>query len=513
MKASTLTKRLLSIIAIMLAVVMVFSGCGEGDKGDSSDLSGTTANTDEQKDADVEDGEDADEKDGDKKDDKKDKNTSKKTTSKKTTSKKTSSKTTGGSTGNTKFAKDPYSEITAELKGKEVHVLMWRKYTKSEQQQVDAFQKKTGIKVRTTVTTEQEYSTKLVSLISAKDSPDALCISSGYFPGTALKSMQPLDEKKFRLNDDCWYTEYMDNYAVNGKYYAVCMRGIWSCEDCNYVTYYSPKVLKECGVTTMPYDLYKAGKWNWQTQLDIINKVKQNGAAKSYVPFSTQSADLSMLACGVDFADYDGKKYTNNLTDVKSGSLIAKSWEYIADINKNIGGIALWDLNNCQQGKVGLFTAIAYGLYNNGAWFDNMSGGYGSDNLQAVPVAAESQSNSYTPVRPKAWGVAKNAKNPEGAAFFLRYYLDVNTVQGGMSSTFYNKQFEEVYNIITAKSTKKRLRVGSGVADYITAKTYDGICQKLTTSTKENVLTVLKSNATKLNTGINKANRDIAKKS
>ncbi len=521
MKASTLAKRLISLVALLLAVMMMFTACGGGEETSSvaSDVSEEQTSSEEDTDIDADDvsseetgdtdttSSEEDEDGDDETENTSSRNDTGKTSSGKSSSGKSSSRTSSGNGGSSATGKNEFSDkylndLTDAVKAKEVHVLMWRKYTKTEQSLVDSYQKKTGVKVRTTVTTESNYSTKLVSLISGGDSPDVLCFSAGNFPGLVTKSMQSLNEKKFRLDDDCWNKNYMDYYKINGKYFGVAMPKTWSCEDCCYVTYYNPQVLKQCGVSTMPYDLYKQGKWNWAAQKQIAQQVYTRGGG-TYVGLSMQTTDLYMLSVGADFASYDGTQFTNLLGSVSATSNLTKAWKEVAELNKSklTSG---WDLNSVQQGKVGLFTAIAYGLYNEGAWFDNVVGGYQS--LQAVPVAGY-DSNSYTPVRPKVWGVAKKADNAEGAAFFLRYFLDVNNCN--LSSTFYNSQFETVYNIITSTSAKKAVMVGFGVTDYVKASTYSSLCSKLASSDPANVTTVLNSNKGTVNTGIARANKDL----
>lgn len=490
MKTKTTARHFLSVIALMLAIMMLFSACGNR----NAEVSSSDGITDDSAVSDVS---------NDAQDETPSENVS--TVSAASTGSSTSSTTTQ-TTGQGVWSKDIYGSMPAKVKSAGIHVLMWRPYTKTEKAMVDAFQKKTGVKVRTTVTTESEYPTKLVSLVSGKDSPDVVCFSSGNFPGLVTKSLQALDTNQFRLNDSCWNKTYMNAYKINGKYFGVAMPGIWSCEDCNYVTYYSPSVLKACGVkdSEMPYTLYQSGKWNWAAQASIVRKVK--AANKGYVALSLQSNDLFMLSAGVDFASYNGKQFTNNLGSIKSDSLVTKAWQEMATL-KSEGCTAGWDLANVQQGKVGLFTAIAYGLYNEGQWFDNVAGGAGQ--LQAVPVAGPTQSSAYTPVRPKVWGVAKGAKNPEGAAYFLRYYLD--TANCNMSSTFYNKQFETVYKDITSSKAKKAVMVGWGVVDYVTASTYSKICNELASTTPANVTTVLNSKKGTVQTSITRANKDLAR--
>lgn len=488
MKAMSIARRFASILALLMAIMMLFAACtvGGGNEDPDNPSSQAQDTTDE-----------STPEDESKVEDTNDKNESKNSQGNQQT------QTDSGKKNAFDDAKE--DGIWKNLKNKnEVHVLMWRKYTKSEQKLVDQYTKMTGVKIKTTVTTEQEYPTKLVSMVSGKNSPDVVCFSAGNFPGLVTKSLQPLDTKYFQLDSDCWNKKYMDAYKINGVYFGVAMPMSWSCEDCTYVTYYSPAVLKACDVTTMPIDLYNDGKWNWDKQAEIVRKVKE--ANKGYTGLALQSTDLFMLSAGADFASYDGSKYTNNLGKVGADSLLTRAWQQVATLNAD-GVLGGWELTAVQQGRVGLFSAISYGLYNEGKWFENVTGGYA--NLQAVPLAGPTQSNSYTPVRPKCWGVPKGAKNPEGAAYFLRYFLDVSEFD--QSSTFYNKQFETVYKKITTPTAKKAVMHGWGVSDYVQSSTYSGICNALKSAAPANVNTVLNSKKGNVATGINRANKDLAR--
>ena len=456
MKTISMAKRFASILALLLAVMMLFAACGPDEA--TSDVSGDdqTETSSETIETSSEPGDVTE--------------TSAPTTNDKSSTAKPTSTSSGKSNGgqynafNNSGEKNIFKNVPKSAKG-EVHVLMWRKYHKSEQLLVDQFQKLTGIKVKTTVTTEKEYPTKLVSMVSGGNSPDVICFSAGNFPGLVTKSLQSLNTKYFQLDSDCWNKNYMDAYRINGVYFGVAMPSSWSCEDCTYVTYYSPQILKNCGVKETPYQLYQQGKWNWDTQADIVRKVKNKG----FTGLSLQSYDMFMLSAGVDFAKYDGSKYTNQLGSVKGSSLLTSAWMEVAELKQD-DCVTGWDLNNVQQGKVGLFTAISYGLYNEGNWFTTSF----AKNLEAVPVAGPKGGTAYTPVRPKCWGVPKKAKNP-------------------------------------STSAKKTVMHGWGVADYVESDTYSRICNALATTTPANITTQLNSKKGSVQTGIARANKDLAR--
>jgi len=371
---------------------------------------------------------------------------------------------------------------------------------KYEQDMIIQYQKLTGVQIETTVTTEGEYQTKLISMISEGNSPDVVFFTSREFPSTITKCLQPLNKNTFRLNSNCWNKKYMDAFKINDVYFGVAMPSTWSCEDLSYVTYYSPEILKKCGVTTMPIDLYQDGDWNWESQREIVYKLKNKG----YVGLALQSYDLFMLSAGMDFVKYDGKLYTNLLGDVKDNKHLVNAWKEVSQLQSD-GCLNSFDHILVQQGKVGIFTAVSYGMSKDSNWFSSAM----AQKFQAVPVAGEKNWTRYTPVSPKCWGVPKRAKNPEGAAFFLRYFLDTSNYD--LSSTFYNKQFESVYKIINSSSTNKAVMYGFGVSDYVEPGTYSKMCNSLVTTTPANIVTNLNAKKSSVHTGLLRANKDIAR--
>ena len=409
--------------------------------------------------------------------------------------------------GATVWGPDPFANIPATVKSKGVHVLMWRKYTPLEQKLVDDFQKKTGMKVRTTIATEQDYMTKTISLISGNDAPDVCALSSTGFPGIALKAMQVLDAKTFRLDDQAWYKNYMDCYKINNRYFSVAMQGAWSCEDCNFVTYYMPKVLKACGISEDPYSLYQQGKWNWDKQKEIATKIAKAG--KDYIGISMQSDDLMMHSAGEDFVKLDGTKFTNALNNVGSNSLLTQAWLQVSDLTAN-KVISNWDLNNVKQGKAGLFTAVASGMCNEttNAWFASIP--HTSADIKAVPVAGPKGKTAYIPIRLKTWGVATKAKNPEGAAYFLRYFLDTGNCDTKIS--FCNEQFKEVYNKITAANDKKSVLLSEGIMSYVNNYWhYHNICRRLSkVTTAEDITNILIGCKGSVNSAVKRVNKKLA---
>ena len=400
---------------------------------------------------------------------------------------------------------DYLCKMPSTAKNRGLKVLLPRELHTTEQRLITEFKQKTGCKVDVTVTTEASYVTKLVSMIAQNNAPDVCVLQMDNFPAIVTNALQPLNRDLFRLDDVYWYKPYMDAFSVNGQYFSVAMQGSWNCEDGNYVAYYQPKVLRECGVTTEPYELYQDGRWNWETQYQIASTVK--AAGKGYYGMMLQSADLLMLSAGQDFVSYDGKQFANALSAITKSSLLTKSWQETCRLNEN-GLLRMWNLSQVQQGKVGLFTAKVYGMYNESSWcFADLPGG--GQSIEAVPVAGPKGATAYTPISPKTWGVAKTASNPEGAAYFLRYFLDPDNYD--MDTTFVNSQFQKVYQIITDSSATKQIRYGSGVLNHVQDENYESLCDSISTTPATSVTTVLQSKRSFVENAVKKVNDDLSR--
>ncbi len=501
MKASLLAKRLISLLCLLLAITMLFAACGGTEE--------TGENGDEQT-QEEQNGEDTGDETGDEQQDGQQQDGQQQgNNGKGQQNNQTGNNNNGGSTltkTTNAFSNSKEANIWKNVPKKEVHLLMWKEGghpTKSEQKLIQQYEKKTGVNVRITFTSGPEYTKKLVSLISGKDSPDVVRISTTDFPGIAVKALQPLKANVFQLDSDCWDKSLMNAYKINGNYYGVAMPGTWSCMDTSYMTFYNTKLLQQCGVSAaqMPYKLYTQGKWNWDAQKDIINKLKNKG----YTGISIHTYDLQMYSAGVDFVTYDGKTFKNALTSLSSSSMIVKAWEQVA----GYGSSAVeWDRKNFATGKIGLFTTIAFDAYSEGDGFPSIDG-VNVNNFEAVPVAGPKGKTAYVPCNPKCWGIAKGAKNPEGAAYFLRYFLDTSGFN--MGGTFFRSQFKTVFDKITSASAKKAIRYSPGIVDYISKGTYTKLTQDLKATSPGNVKSQLDAAKGKIDSGMKRANKDLAK--
>lgn len=410
--------------------------------------------------------------------------------------------TTAANKGKTKFESDPYSDIPSNLKGTTVSVLLWRTGEATDHALAEAFTKQTGIKVNLIeMTSNGGYATKLASLISANEAPDVCVINSDSFPGFAISSLEPLDENVFRLDDSIWDKSVMDTYKINGKYYGLSVAGSWYCCDTSYLTYYNPTALKANGIDTTPYQLWKAGKWNIDSMLEIARKFKAKNASYHGLSIQTNTViNPYMLSQGVDFVKYDGKTFSSNMSD----SVVLKANMNLADWYSE-GLVEGWDSAGVGAGTVALFDAIAYGIYKEANWFT-----VSTDSIEVVPVAG-----SYVVANSKLWGIPKGAKNAQAAAYFLRFFLDPDsfkyTSYGSMGNTICTSQQYEVWQYLTAASTPKAANISRGVLNYYDSSSYGTLTTAINSTTSANIKTVLDSNKSMVEAACKRSNTNLKK--
>ena len=506
--ANTLAKNVTKVLALLLAMVMLFASCG-GNKTNSSgqqvDDNGSVIDGDNNGDGNNTDG---NESGSDKTTSGSNKN------SKNSKNNKNNKNGNGGTTTTskeTKWASNYLSKMPASVKKKEIHVLMWRKYDAVEKKTIESFQKATGIKVRTTVASA--YATKLAQLIAGKDNPDVVCLESNW-PGTAVNCLQPLDKYKFRLDDSIWSKTAMNNVKANGKYYGVAIDGSWSCDDTYYCTYYAPSVLKAAGITANPWNLYKQGKWDWNHAKSIAKTFYTKYSGKKNGILNLYENDTYMLSAGVDFLSYNNGTYTNNLNNASKKATIVKAWKEAAQESADKILNITYDATVLNQGNTALFNSISYGLYSQCDWFGSLTVKGGISGLQAVPVAGPTAGKTYVPYRPKCWGVAKGSDNVEGAAYFLRYFLDPKT--NGSTSSFGNSQFKEVFNVITGKNKShpitRIVRATPYVMDYQKKDSASAMYRKISGAGQSQVETTIDSYKGTINSAASSVNNLIKKR-
>ena len=326
----------------------------------------------------------------------------------------------GGSTGkvnvkaskSTKFASDPYSDVPAGLKGTTVEYLLCRPITENDKTLIAGFEKKTGIKVKLTYAEYGGYGTTVANRVAAKNAPDIINGERVAYPNGLLTLCEPLDAETFKLDDPFWDLASMQGCKFRGQYYGVFTNhDVY--HDARMMMINAPLLKQILGgdyATKSPRALWKAGKWNLEAFYDLCVRIKNAG----YMPLTYISQYDFALASGQDLVNFDGTKFTSNL----SNKDLQKAWGWFNEFVNTTGLMEGYNQNNFLAQKDVFFINTVYNCYNK-----ESIAGWAKFEVDAVPVPGVNGVTS-APCDFRPFSIAKGANNPVGAAYFLRYMLD-----------------------------------------------------------------------------------------
>ena len=324
----------------------------------------------------------------------------------------TTSKVNVKASKSTKFASDPYSDIPAALKGTTVEYLMCRQITNNDKTLIANFEKKTGIKVKLTYAEYGGYGTTVANRVAAKNSPDIIIGERVAYPNGLISLCEPLDAETFKLDDPFWDLKSMQGCKFRGKYYGVFTnKTIY--HDARMMMINVPLLKQILGSDyskKSPRALWKAGKWNLESFYDLCVKIKDKG----YMPLTYISQYDFALASGQDLVKFDGTKFSSNL----SNKTLQKAWGWFNEFVNTNGLMETYNQNNFLAQKDVFFINTIYNCYNK-----ESIAGWAKFEVDAVPVPGVDGVMS-APCDFRPYSIAKGAKNPVGAAYFLRFLLD-----------------------------------------------------------------------------------------
>lgn len=407
-------KYTLRMMALILCLSMIFSLSACGKSGDEGEVSGVLAGfedeTGDDLEADYSSGESTNSGGGD--------------------SGNTISKVEGGNTITEQVdlsGKDPFANIPARLKNTTVTFAHFGDEGATEYQKViKAFTKKTGIKVKLVSYDQNSYVSTVSKQIAAKSAPDVI-ICNEIFPD-ALEIAQPI-QNLVDLNEEFWDDSVTKATTINGNTYFVnSLKGVWHNID---MCFYNKKLFSDNRITS-PKDYYKRGDWTYENLRKCLEQVVKTGNTGGYVNPRYMAASM-----GNPMLNYEPStgKFSQNVMKAVS------AFEYCAtNIQNKLWDPVLW-YGNFQNGTIGLYIQSSYGCKYNG-WFKDID----QSIIDAVPTPTSYNGQSCKQTESmRCYGVAKGAKNPEGAAYFLRYFLDYDYYKAAGADVFLNSNLEKAY--------------------------------------------------------------------
>lgn len=339
---------------------------------------------------------------------------------------------------------NPFANIPSRLKGTTVTFAHFGDEGAAEYEKVlKAFTKKTGIKYKLVSFNQAEYVAQVSKQIAAKSGPDVI-ICNDTFPA-ALEIAQPL-QNIVNLEDNFWDDNITNICTVGGNTYFVnSLNSVWENID---TVFYNKTIFSNNGLTS-PLDYYNNGQWTWENFRKCAEEVKKLGYVGGYADADKINASLGspMINYNPKTAAFSGSSY----------SALSVGYQFEAQMFKD----GLWSSTDWwgtfANGKIGLMAAGGvWGAKYNGAFKD-------ADNnmLGMVPLPSSFNGKQCKPTGSlRAYGIAKGAKNPEGAVYLLRYFLDYSYYSSAGANVFKNKNLEKmVFDHVIPEVKKKGINI------------------------------------------------------
>lgn len=303
--------------------------------------------------------------------------------------------------------------IPSSLKGQEVSILTWWNPFDYEIKKMNKFTEKTGIKIKWVYADLDAYTQKLASLRAQGNAPDIACIRVQDYPSSIMRGyFRPLSESKLDLSKTSVFDiESMNLVKWDGQNYGAIIKGT------TYITMgllmYNADLFDKYGVTT-PHELWKNGKWNWDTFVSISQQIQ----SKSKVTACTAGYQGYRLAQtgGEDAVAFSNGKLVNNT----SSKNYRDTYKWITDLIPT-GQYKIMDFglnrDGFMKGKAAMLVEENWALQA-GERFNNLS-----FTLGYAPLPCKT-TKTIVPADFQLWGFPTGSKHLEAASYALEYWQD-----------------------------------------------------------------------------------------
>ncbi len=403
------------------------------------------------------------------------------------------------SNNNTKTVKPDASSADAflasmpkKLKGTTLkYFYWWDPKTQMEKDAIAAFEKKTGITVKTEVGTYKTFQTELAAKIAAGNSPDIVRLLSNAM--YQVKTLQPITNSGYDFSDDIWWKKLMKDYTYNGRTYAVNIRPKDAAILDTYMIYYNKRALRAAEIQD-PYQLWKKNpkSWTWSKLWSMCEEfVKANNNKSGYygISFQYNNAYVRMFGC----ANYDYNSKTGKWENYMDSPELAKRWSELITYNTKGLSAINHDATSFQRAKI-LFDGAGPFACRVGDQTHQVLKDRGE--LGVVPLPTDTPYQllyEYT-----AFGVPQGAKNIEAVPYYLRYVLDRKNYDA--NKIYFDSQAKDVveYTLSFADSkyffgenelSELRQKLVGGTAAQVksTLTAYKGVIQDSVNSSNEQI--------------------------
>ncbi len=350
---------------------------------------------------------------------------------------------------------DFFLEVPSALKGTTVYFATWIDHTSTDTNVCLAgFTEATKIGVELVQVNERDYIPKISSLIAADQAPDVI-VENGSFPST-LDILMPLEVETTGLDvrDPFWNQGIVDRFTIGDYSYLVnSVKSSW--DMVGGMTYFNKTLLEENGIST-PTELKEQNNWNIDSMWKMMEQIKASCGFSRAGTSIVLDIWLSMHDAGLMKWDTATDTFVSTIKSENT----RKAIDYV--MRAQDAGLATVIANHdddIAKGKIALQICGAYGLRNYPGWFYMMD----MDDLgfEVLPkINADDANYPYTSSS-RAYGICKGSKNPKGAAYFLRYFLNEDHYE--VERIFKNEEARNLYLDLRQNQDSSKFEMTIGV--------------------------------------------------
>ncbi len=390
----------------------------------------------------------------------------------------TSSKTpTGTSKTGGKSWKEVLAQMPSELSNTTIEIYNWNpanEYTGAPKV-IQEFTKQTGIKVKWTTESFDNYLSKLTSRVAAGNAPDLVRLRNPM--PTSLTSIQPINAMNYDFSDKAWDQWVMSSYTYNGKTFGVSLSGTHISSP--IMLAYNKSLIRKYDLDD-PYRLWKSKKWTFDAMVNLCQEYKKESGSDYAITASKAAIELVGIPGTIK---YDGKKFVSAMNDANMLTALQKYCD-LSNNKKIYAGT--YNTEGFDSGKTLAFVCSGIHIRRMNSYFQNLKS---SNSLGTVPIPSVNGGDITTLFGElEAYGIAKGAKNPKAAPYFLRFFLD--SANFDTDAFFANAQAKEVYEFLMSNS-KKIWMTGDADHEGFTKIVDPGIGDAIQNATSEQIKSVI----------------------
>lgn len=297
------------------------------------------------------------------------------------------------------------------------------------QKAIDGFMKENpDIKVKLVPVASEQYDQKLMTSLQGSKGPDVFYAHEPTMPQLIEADVvQPLDD--FFASEESYVelSEFPEGLfgpaRQDGKTYGVA-------PDANpMVIYYNKTVFKEAGLKT-PQEYYDEGNWNWDTFLEVTNKIKESGKEGLVMENWWGHWYSWIWSNGGRIFDEDG-----NLV-LQENEKAKEAFHFLHDLVANGNAVYAGSLPQ-GQGVDAMFMSNQVGMVAGGRWFTPQFDQSGNLDYDYIYFPSNTEKKQEMVGIPVAYlSVNKKSKHVEESMKFVSYYVskagqEVRTGVGG----------------------------------------------------------------------------------